>query len=483
MNKLKTLLLLGILSLVAVGCDKTPTSNSDSVTSESTESVTDSVISSSTDTTPDPADFIDYVAITKLDLNDTSKIYAEVKVKRYVDGDTTHFVPVDENIDNWIDDEEGYLKARYNSVDTPESTGKVEIWGKSASYFTHDKLASANSIIVQSDTNKWSTDSTGGRYLVWVWYQPEAGADYRLLNLELVQEGLASLKSASAYSLFETFMAANSQAQKYKMRKWGSDIDPNWYYGDAIPVTMKELRLHTADYSSMSITVEGTVTVWDPYNHMAYAEDIDPEDGRAYGMNFYAGFNTNLPLTPGYRLRLVGTVQFYNPDDSDNEELGSWQVSGMTYLPFNSDEYDGSIKILEKGVEIIPMPVTVDDLLNPDIYVSEKEDDDDPDIENTITIGESYESVHVQLDNLTVKSAYTSHSTDSTKDGAMTLTCVDSNNKQITVRTAVIKKSDNTLLTEDEVLNKTISIKGIVTKYNGKIQVRVFKYNDFLQIA
>ena len=104
---------------------------------------------------------VDYVANTKLDLNsDTKK--QEVTVKSYIDGDTTHFI-VPTNISD-----DGTLKARYMGINTPESTGKIEEWGKKASNFTKEKLMGAKSIIVESDNDKWNVDSTGGRHLVWV---------------------------------------------------------------------------------------------------------------------------------------------------------------------------------------------------------------------------------------------------------------------------------------------------------------------------
>ena len=105
---------------------------------------------------------VDYVAQTKLNMNsDTKK--QEVTVKSYIDGDTTHFfVPT-------AISEDGVLKARYMGINTPESTGKIEEWGKKASNFTKEKLMSASSIIVESDNSNWNVDSTGGRHLVWVW--------------------------------------------------------------------------------------------------------------------------------------------------------------------------------------------------------------------------------------------------------------------------------------------------------------------------
>ena len=45
----------------------------------------------------------------------------------------------------------------------------------------------SQSIIIESDNETWNYDSTGSRYLVWVWYRESAEADYRCLNLEILQ--------------------------------------------------------------------------------------------------------------------------------------------------------------------------------------------------------------------------------------------------------------------------------------------------------
>lgn len=447
-----------LISLVS-GCDSKDSASSSADTSDSLATMPSQSVS-----VTDNDAFVDYVKETKLDLADTSKIYTEVKVKAYVDGDTTHFVPVTTPA-VWIEEE--YLKARYNSIDTPESTGKVEEWGKTASYFTHDKLASAHSIIIQSDSNKWETDSTGGRYLVWVWYQPASGEDYRLLNLELIQNGLAKLKSATNYSLYDTFSAANMQAMRKEMKVYsnGKEKDENFYYGAAKSVTMKELRLNAKDYEGVKVSVEGLVTVYDPFSHMAYAQSYDVEDEKYYGMNFYAGFTKFTPLVAGNYLRLVGTLSWYAPD-TEHPEYGSWQVSGLLYLPMNPDN-EGSMKILEKNQEVVANLITADDLSK------ELENKDD-----TLTKGEKIESTYVRMENLTVKRVYTTESTDSTSNGALTLTCEDENKKQVIVRTSVLKKDDNTLLTNEDVLGKTIHVNGVVNKYNGNVQIHVFTLND-----
>ena len=109
-----------------------------------------------------PVETVDYAGSIQLDMDsETAKL--EVNVKAFIDGDTTHFFVPEDVMPG------GILKGRYLAVNTPESTGKIEVWGKKASSFTRSKLEGADSIIIESDTATWNADSTGGRYMVWVW--------------------------------------------------------------------------------------------------------------------------------------------------------------------------------------------------------------------------------------------------------------------------------------------------------------------------
>ena len=131
-------------------------------------------------------------------------------VRVFIDGDTVHFhVPEDVMAG-------GVLKARFLAVNTPESTGKIEEYGKKASDFTREKLSGAESILVESEDGNWNADSTGERYLVWVWYKPQGSDTYRNLNVELLQEGLAIANSAAGNRYGETCVAAIAQAKQQK---------------------------------------------------------------------------------------------------------------------------------------------------------------------------------------------------------------------------------------------------------------------------
>ena len=192
----------------------------------------------------------------KLEYNENSNsAKVEATVKSYIDGDTVHF-NVPENVVRG-----GILKARFLAVNTPESTGKIEEWGKAASRFTKEKLMGADSIIVESDDGAWNLDSTGSRYLVWVWYRTRGEEKYRCLNLELLQSGLA-IPSSSANNRYGSWCQnAISTAKNLKKCIWSGAKDPDFFYGDAVEVTLKELRTNIEAYDSVKVAFEGVVIV------------------------------------------------------------------------------------------------------------------------------------------------------------------------------------------------------------------------------
>ena len=83
---------------------------------------------------PEEPEHVDYAAELKLDMN-SSTVKQEVSVHIYIDGDTTHFNVPESVMEGVI------LKARYLAINTPESTGRIEPWGKAAYNFTKDGYA------------------------------------------------------------------------------------------------------------------------------------------------------------------------------------------------------------------------------------------------------------------------------------------------------------------------------------------------------
>ena len=310
------------------------------------------------------AETVDFAGQIAFDTR-SETVKQQVTVKTYIDGDTTHFL-VPETIVA-----EGVLKARYLAVNTPESTGKIEEWGKAASSFTREKLENAEEIWIESDDAQWNLDSTSTRYLVWVWYRPQGEQDFRNLNIELLQEGLAIANSSAQNRYGDTCMAAIAQARAQKLRVYSGQKDPDFYYGDAIELTIKELRLHPEAYDGKKVAFSGVITV--NHNNSVFIEDYDAETGLYFGFSVYYGNNMSGAglevLTVGNEARIVGTVQYY-------EAGHTWQVSGLTYRMMKPKD-PGNIQIISQGhapawTEITPeqlySTVTIETESGPETY-------------------------------------------------------------------------------------------------------------------
>lgn len=404
-------------------------------------------------------EFIDYVSQLKLDMSsETAK--QEVTVSLHVDGDTVHF-----NVPTSLVGTE-VLKARFLAVDTPESTGKIEEYGKAASNFTKEKLASATSIIIESDDANWNADSTGGRYLVWVWYRSSESEDYRNLNLEILQNGLAAAMNTASNRYGEICMAALQQAKDFKLNKYSGEADPNFFYGDAIELTLKELRSNIAEYNGSTVAFEGVVTV--NYSNGLYVEEYDAETDMYNGIYVYYGYSLNgdglTILQVGNRVRIVGSVSLY-------EASGSYQVSGLKYSSMRPDD-PANIQLISSGHEAAYQEVSPDTFANGTVSVSSGDGEVQELPYAEMALGSS-----ISMQNLTVKSIYTTTNEESSSKGAMTLTC-EADGITVTVRTNVLHDANGNLITADAYQGKVISVKGIVDYYSGSYQIKVFNASD-----
>ena len=403
----------------------------------------------------------DYASSVKLDMT-TSTAKLEVTVKSYVDGDTTHFHVPEDVMEN------GVLKGRYLAINTPESTGKIEEYGKKAAQFTKEKLSAATSIIIESENSTWNPDSTGSRYLVWVWYKTADSPDYRNLNIEILQNGLALPNSAASGIYGEAAVAANRQAKEHGYNIYSGQKDPDFYYGEAVELTLKELRTNIAAYNGIKVAFNGIVTT-NSGTQGVYVEDYDAETDMYYGMYIYYGHGLNGGgldvLTVGNEVRIVGTVQYY-------ETGNSYQVSGLTYRQTKPKD-PGNIQKLSDG----HTPAYV--LTDPDTFVNGKVSVEREESLTEAPYAEMALGTSVEMKNLTVKHVYTTEYEDSSSYGAMTLTC-EADGVTVSVRTVVFRGEDGSLVTEDAYLGKTIDVKGIVDTFDGTYQIKVFSADHII---
>ncbi|MBQ9785409.1 MAG: thermonuclease family protein [Clostridia bacterium] len=403
---------------------------------------------------------VDYAASVTLDMN-SSTLKQEVTVYAYIDGDTTHF-NVPENLMPG-----GILKARYLAVNTPESTGKIEEFGKTAAQFTRSKLIDAESIIVESEDGLLNADSTGSRYMLWIWYKPAGADSYRNLNIELLQEGLAIASNSAASRYGDTCVKAINQAKAEKLHVYSGEKDPNFPYGAATELTLKELRCNLTEYDNVKVAFEGVVTK--ESNQTVYVEEYDPETGLYYGMTVYYGYSLKGKgreiLSIGNRVRIVGSVQYY-------EQGNSYQVSGIEYSAMRPND-PNNIQKLGEGYTPAYVPTTAEQFLNGKVTLTMDEEGTTKTFDYTdLAIYTS-----IEMKDLVVTSIYTTVKEESSSKGAMTLTCrVDG--KTVTVRTIVLQDENGALITENFFKNKTITVRGIIDCFEGEYQIKLFSIED-----
>lgn len=409
------------------------------------------------------ANDVDYAASVKLDMS-SETLKQEVTVHTFIDGDTTHFNVPTNVMDN------GILKARYLAINTPESTGKIEPYGKTASNFTKEKLSAATSIYIESDTATWNPDSTGARYLVWVWYKTAESSEYRNLNIEILQNGLALASNSSANRYGTTCTAAIAQAEVNKLHVYSGQKDPNFYYGAAVELTIKELRANIAAYEGVAVAFTGIVTRNSGQDGV-YVEALDEETGMYNGMYVYYGTTAHADmkdevLVIGNEVRIVGVVSVFN---------GSYQVSGLKY---DARDKANSCQAVSQGHSAAYLSTAAEDFVNGKVEVVVMNSETGEEELKEVAYAEMALGSSLSMQDLEVKSIYTTNN-GGDSDGAMTITC-EVNGIEITIRTNVLRNADGSVVTQDVYEGKTISVQGVVDYYNGEYQIKVLSVNDII---
>ena len=449
MKKLAPALALIILALCIFGC--TPQKDKDALpTPVQTDAAQTAPVSSAPEAAPSPAaaasESIDYAASVKPSGADTAK--QEVTVKSFVDGDTVHFFVPESIMPS------GVLKARFIGIDTPESTGKIEEYGKAASEFTKEKLSRAHSIMIESDDGNWDFDSTGGRYLVWVWYKAEKAGEYRNLNIELLQNGLARAYSLANNRYGSACTAAINQAKANKLNLYSGEKDPDFYYGDAVELTLKELRCGIEGYNGKKVAFEGVITI--NSGNGVFIEDYDAETDRYYGISAYYGYGLSGAgldiLSVGNRARIVGTVQYY-------EAGGCYQVSGLSYRQMKPDD-PNNLQKLSEGNAAGYVSISADDFASAMVSIETEAGAAE------YKLSDIAMNTTVEMDGLTVQSVYVA------ENGCATLTCA-AGDAEVAVRLEPLKVNGEAF-DPNTLSGKTIDVRAAVDMYDNAPQLHVF---------
>lgn len=343
-----------LLSLIFVGCTKKYTVNF--ISYDGTILKTEVVGEGADATAPEASSFEDlefvkwdqdFSAVTKdLDvkaiyfgINETKKVkmdfdfsgkefkadgVGEVRLNRVVDGDT---------ISVYSGTSSQAITIRFLGIDTPESTGTIEPWGKASSAYAIETLYNANSIVLEFEGDKESRmDSGGKRWLAWVWYQATPTSEYRLFNLEEVELGYANY-SQKVTSKYHTVLKNASDMVKLSGKRVGGEKDPNFNYSkENIETTLLDLWYNHEKFQSGTyfyVTVRLVRTIG---NNM-YLEDseeqtLELDDGTIVSGkgSFYAFYGYSAPYYRNYNIGDVFRMRCQLEWDSD---YGS-QLTGVS---------------------------------------------------------------------------------------------------------------------------------------------------------
>jgi len=260
-------------------------------------------------------------------------------------------------------------------------------------------------------------------------------------------------------------MNAINQAKQQKLNVYSGEKDPDFYYGDAIELTLKELRCNLEKYNGMKVAFNGIITT--SSNNTVYIEEYDPETDMYFGMAVYYGYGltgTGLSiLKVGNEARIVGTLQYY-------EAGGTWQVSGLTYKMMKPKD-PGNIQKLSEGHTPAFTLTMADRFKNGQVKIDTEEES------LVYAYAPLAMSTSVSMNDLVVKSVYTTVDEESSSYGAMTLTC-EQNGVEVTVRTSVLLDAEGKMVTEDAFIGKTIDIRGVVDFFEGDHQIKVFSMKN-----
>ena len=422
------ILLLALATLISgcFGSSSSVLSSSDSSTSVSSSiSSESSSISSSVSSSSSLPPAIDtrYTDALKLTRSFAGQEFiangiGEVTFTRCTDGDTANF-----NSNGFV------FPVRFLGIDTPESTSKIEPWGLSAARFTCDTLSKAESIVLEAEGVR--IDSTGSRYLGWVWYQEDAGDDYRLINLEIVEQAYSSSKGLLDSAYEQTFYDADLKTQLTLKRIWGED-DPEYDYSDApIAVTIADLRANYSTYAVHWVFISQALVT----RKMGAAFYIQDDSGA--GLYLYPGYS--MPSTSFIKVGDVISIQGKLTSYSEEMQLIELQI-------MDSVTFEMLYVLHSRSNPVIAL----------DIVASQME---------------AYRGVFVRMNNLTISSIG-----DPNANGAYTVYARDPSNNEVKIRIDASVKSliPSTTFT----VGQTYAVSGISSRYFDDNQLMVALASD-----
>lgn len=263
-----------------------------------------------------------------------------VDLVRVIDGDTAHFSPPSGF---------GTIKIRLLGINTPESTIRIMPWGRAASAFVSQKLENAHEIVLEAEEvgKPPVLDTTGDRYLGYVWYRPEEGADLRLLNLEIIEQCFSYFTGGDASKYYEVFDLAFQKAYETRLRVFG-EKDPDFNYDtEVVEATIADLRDNFPIYST-GVTMKLKAQVIRKVGSSLYIEDLEETLNKDTGESSKAGIFLYHSFASGMEVIKIGDVIEFNCQAADTTDYGRQLVNPH------------KIRIRDSGTEVMIRDVDED---------------------------------------------------------------------------------------------------------------------------
>lgn len=389
----------------------------------------------------------------KLDVDYAGKVFTrdhigKVTLRSNTDGDTAKFYDTNSTTE--------FFPVRFLGINTPESTGSIEPWGKKASLFTASKLDNAKDIILINDVDVFNErDSSGNRYLAFIWYRNDTNSDFRLLNLEIVEQGYSKnfLYDESTICPYITyFQKAEENAKKVKviennkvgykegLRVQGSK-DPGYDYSKKVYIT--SIRTLLNNYEEWGVTDESsgkrlkmTCTVVGASGNNLYLRDVvadvenNPNEELGY-VYLFSGYtaSTSSACSIGdfisFYCRATKFLDVIQLSDLSFSSYGKEPFVNLTrqaatneeireaisdYIPFNKDTDYNNLNNCNTMEDVSKYANTLCEGLLTIRYVNNSTDDD---IDEGTGEGENYYFKKDANDNMTVYSILNCDNTDS----------------------------------------------------------------------
>lgn len=267
-----------------------------------------------------------------------------------VDGDTAQFK---EGSSDWF-------PVRFLGINTPESTINLAPWGPEASAYCKKILKNAKEVVLEAEKigKVPEKDTNNTRYLGYVWYRNSTSEDFRLLNIEMIEqcftyftgnvnENKYGKEMQKAFERAYKLKVVDEEGKETKVGVFGQ-VAPGFDYSTEVRnITIAELKNNFSSYST-GTKLKMTVRVARGIGKSLYVEDIEASTNPDTGIVGYAG----IYLYDSYKMPKdyePGTILTFECQASESETYGR-QLINPSKLEVSTSTSAPNIQVISNDV-------------------------------------------------------------------------------------------------------------------------------------